>query len=243
MRSCLSNRFLQVVRAQGISEESGIDYEEYITYLDCVDELIGAKRSEYLDELLSMVDKPTSDHISILLEDIFNTLKLQNSINCIEKHLFSDNKWRVRTVLDLLEICSKEVFLNLLNTDQILKSCFASNYVDTFVALHCEYESDIGKEILLEAYNSNISVKTKYNIRNLFKTKFKIDLPIYEGFIDYQKEIALKQVSSITESARLDFRNKKYRSVIRKLSQFQESELSPLGKKLLKLANKEIVKK
>ncbi len=83
MRSCLSNRFLQVVRSKGISEDSGIDYEEYITYSTYVEEVIVSKNPEYLDELLNMIDKPISSHISKLLEDSTVTSSDFNSVKAL----------------------------------------------------------------------------------------------------------------------------------------------------------------
>ncbi|OEE86143.1 hypothetical protein A1QK_19825 [Vibrio genomosp. F10 str. 9ZD137] len=235
----MNSPFLDIVRSKGISDENGIDLDEYCELTDSVIRLVEGSDPVLLDELLGMVSCNISDHISRLLEDIYLKLEMSSYIAVIKKHLFSDNEWRVRTVLELIEVCESEEFLYLLNTDLILESNFASNYINSMVNLHSQSTSNVGKDLLLKGYDSNINIRTKYNIKRLFQNKFNVDLPEYEGFVDYHHEFAMKRLSSITEQARKDFRNKKFRSVICSLSQYKSDDLSPLGKKLLKLAIKE----
>jgi len=237
--TCLNSPFLDIVRSKGISDENGIDFDEYCEMSDSVIKLVECSDSILLDELLGMVSYNISDHIFRFLEDICLKLETTSYIAVIKNHLFSDNEWRVRTVLDLIGVCEREEFLDLLNSDLILESKFPSNYIDSLVNLHSQYTSSIGKDLLLKAYDRNINIRTKYNIRRLFQNKFNVELPKYEGFVDYHHEFAMKRLTSVTESARKDFRNKKFNSVIRSLSQYTSDDLSPLGKKLLKLAIKE----
>jgi hypothetical protein len=236
----MSEHFVKLINQKGISYDNGIGYDEYLDCNEEVSALIQCKASETLSLLLDKTNDCNSDHISRLMEDLCDQIATEELMTLFDTHLFHENEWRVRSVLDLIVLCRRPEFVALLVNHDILQTQYSTRYVWALVELLKEYESNPGIAILTQAYESEIGEHVKYEIRELFREKFDFTLEKYDGFIDHKRNHLLAVMPSIIEDARVNFRNQKYKSVVKHLSKFDIKDLSPVGKKLLDMAKSKL---
>jgi hypothetical protein len=236
----MNEHFVDLINQKGISYDTGIGYDEYIDCNDEVSALIQCKALETLSLLLDKTNDCTSDHISRLMEDLCDQVPTEDLVTLFDVHLFHENKWRVRSVLNLIVLCRRPEFVELLVSHDILNFQYSPQYVWALVELLKEYESSAGMAILKTAYENDIGEHVKYEIRELFRQKFDITLDKYDGLIDHKRKHLLAGMPKVIEDARVNFRKQKFKVVVKQLSKFDAKDLSPVGKKLLEMAKSKL---
>ena len=238
----MSNRFKELA-IEFIKRNDEADYDDFCEISDALYDEMRLDPSAWFEQVLPSVNATPIDYISRFLECVVEELDIGKYRSLLIK-VFNDSNSEVKSViLDSLGLNSDLDSLNILRELVVTEQRHQISKVTFVVLLENELQSGQIKNYLVECYNcEKTPVELKDRIRQCVNRVYDLELSLDEAHKDWLKPKKQHHLDTAMSSAKEEFKKGRYKTVVKLLEQFDESELSEYGAKLLKLSRQKLYK-